>query len=307
MPPHPCSVSATSGHQQSTNQRGVNYLVCTNTHSHPVYSGGPDWKGGYYPGEIITSYDPRDTIVPPPYSSTTYADFDQFGDVQIERAFNLSELYPTTTTTSAHQQSASTLPRSMTIMSGKSSAQSTRSEAHHVANVYEVKEHPVHKYWTLPRSIATGSGVATFITPHLVEDEVDQFHQHHQQLQQTRIKEIAEQKLKPVDESVEGKSAVPNGSGGSAKQIVQHVISEQTPPQGATLLYETDEATFYTVPLGQMLNKSGEQFGGEEDVEISTGKITTTTTTYSVPKKKAENGIGPVNESGVPITTKAVS
>ena len=157
LPPHPCSVSATSGHQQSTNQRGVNYLVCTDTHSHPVYSGGPDWKGGYYPGEIITSYDPRDTIVPPPYSSTTYADFDQFGDVQIERAFNLSELYPTTTTTSAHQQSASTLPRSMTIMSGKSSAQSTRSEAHHVANVYEVKEHPVHKYWTLPRSIATGS------------------------------------------------------------------------------------------------------------------------------------------------------
>ena len=85
----------------------------------------------------------------------------------------------------------------------------------------------------------------------------------------------------------------------TSKQIVQHVIALDEPPAGGKILYETEEACFYTVPVPD-----------EDEVDQgihATSSKTVKTTTYAVPKKKVDNGIGPINETGVPITPKAVS
>jgi len=209
----------------------------------------------------------------------------------------------------------------MTIMEGPSGYQQ-QQQVPHVAEVYKPKQHPTHKYWTLPRSIATGLPLPNG-GPYLERsaaqpqpddggsvDEVDRFLQHHEQLQQTRIKEIAEQHMKPIqttstttasvtsvqEEIVQGTSTTTT----SSRQILQQVVAREEPPEGATLLYETEDATFYTVPV----EDTGEEV--DQGVEATSSK-TVRTTTFAVPKKKLDDGIGPLNESGVPITPKAVS
>lgn len=198
----------------------------------------------------------------------------------------------------------------------------------HVAEVYQPKQHPTHKYWTLPRSIATGiplpNGGPYVERPGLPSgmllpdgdspqamDDVDRFNKHHEQLQQTRIKEIAELHMKPIhstttttssgttvqEEIAHGTQTVSTST--TSKHIIQHVIARDEPPHGATLLYETEDASFYTVPVPE----------GEDELDQgmeATSSTTVKTTTYAVPKKKLDDGIGPVNESGVPITPKAV-
>lgn len=250
--------------------------------------------------------------VPPPYSSATYAEFEKN---QGQAYFNTQHA-----TEPPALFSSSTLPRSMTIME-------SNGQGPHVAEVYQPKQHPTHKYWTLPRQIATGvplpnggpyierPGAAPGIVAEAEQshqlDEVDRFHQHHEQLQQARIKEIAEQHMKPIqsttttttsgttvkEEITHGTQTVTTST--LSQQMIQHVIEKDEPPQGATLLYETEDATFYTVPI-----EENDEL--DQGIEATSSK-TLKTTTYAVPKRKVENGIGPVNESGVPITPKAVS
>ncbi|KAJ6222018.1 hypothetical protein RDWZM_000563 [Blomia tropicalis] len=221
----------------------------------------------------------------------------------------------------SHQFSSSTLPRSMTIMEDHHDDIGTpkSSGPPHVAEVYQPKQHPTHKYWTLPRSIATGiplpnGGPYAYnnggqgASVEQGEDEVDRFNQHHEQLQQTRLKEVTEQRMKAIKSatttSTSANSVQEEISAGTAtvtasqKQILQHVVARDQPPEGATLLYETEDATFYTVPV---------EMDQEDKIEgmQETSSTTIRTTTYAVPKKKIDDGIGPINESGVPITPKA--
>ena len=264
--------------------------------------------------------------MPPPFSSTTYAEFDHQThkpppDHHLSQHPYYFAQHPTEPPTLF---SSSTLPRSMTIMEA--------SRPPHVAEVYQPHQHPTHKYWTLPRSIATGvplpnggpyierpggPGMAPEAEHHEnygqpPMDDVDRFNQHHEQLQQTRIKEIAEQHMKPIQSTTTTtasgttiKEEIAHGTqtvSTSSRQIIQHVIAREEPPEGATLLYETEDATFYTVPI--------EDDEGEDQLDQgmqATSSKTVRTTTFAVPKKKIDDGIGPINESGVPITTKAVS
>ena len=271
--------------------------------------------------------------VPPPFSSTTYAEFNQQQQQQGERQIPRRPAPPpppigyqqpisANESNTSHQFSSSTLPRSMTIMEDHHDDIGTpkSSGPPHVAEVYQPKQHPTHKYWTLPRSIATGiplpnGGPYAYnnggqgASVEQGEDEVDRFNQHHEQLQQTRLKEVTEQRMKAIKSatttSTSANSVQEEISAGTAtvtasqKQILQHVVARDQPPEGATLLYETEDATFYTVPV---------EMDQEDKIEgmQETSSTTIRTTTYAVPKKKIDDGIGPINESGVPITPKAV-
>lgn len=69
---------------------------------------------------------------------------------------------------------------------------------------------------------------------------------------------------------------------------IEHVITDRDPPANAQFLYETDSHRFYSVPTGSRINK------------------VTQSTSTSQAAVQAE-GIGPVNESGVPVALRTVS
>lgn len=88
----------------------------------------------------------------------------------------------------------------------------------------------IHKYWTLPRHVATGS------------------------------------KLQYED-------------------LPQRIVTDQSPPPDANFLYETPTAKYYTLPTKSL----------EKQTKV----------VQRAPSKP--EGIGPLNEAGIPITTKQVS
>nr|XP_027198157.1 ras guanine nucleotide exchange factor R-like isoform X3 [Dermatophagoides pteronyssinus] len=155
-------------------------------------------------------------LFPPPFSSKTYAEFKSSPSTTqspVTTIDNQQTITPPidyigSIDTSVQQQSipiqsgrstsspslSSTLPRNMVIMDHnhhQQIQQQQQQQYHHVADVYEPRQHPIHKYWTLPRSIATGNnlGVEYISMDHQVPTEIERRHQqqqlqHQQQLQQ---------------------------------------------------------------------------------------------------------------------------
>lgn len=235
--------------------------------------------------ELIANYQQFQHQVPPPYSSTTYVDFAPHQQQLGGQAF-----------------SSSTLPRSMNTMAGRHPSEAGSSgSVPHVAEVYEPKQHPVHKYWTLPRSIAAGTtiietdggGIAVGLYPddnnggdqaqhdvvdNAVDNIVDRFHQQHTMnntggmgKETTRTTTLTSHQQKAF----------------TTKQVLQQVPDESHLPTGAQKLYETNDVTFYTVPQPE---ESGDGQVEKEDKQQQQNVPNKTTITYAVPKSNAADG-----------------
>ncbi|XP_075586619.1 uncharacterized protein LOC124489911 isoform X5 [Dermatophagoides farinae] len=122
---------------------------------------------------------------PPPFSSRTYAEF-KSSPVSIDPQQTITPpidyLGTTISTSIASGLSSLTLPRNMAIMDHPSTEQQ-QQQYHHVADVYEPRQHPVHKYWTLPRSIATGTGLGVeYTTSNMAPTEIERHFPAQQQM-----------------------------------------------------------------------------------------------------------------------------
>lgn len=259
--------------------------------------------------ETITPKVKQETkTFPPPFSSRDYIQFiplttatnitchtstskpqNSNESIHIERAFN--NIQARFTSLNIHESSndrSLTLPKNMSIMSSAAYHQHAMNQSHHlhqlensfasgtyqhhVADVYEPRQHPVHKYWTLPRSIATGGPLAP--------------------LYSTDEQEIAEQQeqncKKPYVKHCE--TARQNTSSNMAKTdantlINNHVDSTQQQQQ---YLYETDEATFYALSPPPLLPPQEPLISSESEKIITTN----VTKTYATPNViKSTDGV----------------
>ncbi|XP_075675825.1 uncharacterized protein LOC113792394 isoform X3 [Dermatophagoides pteronyssinus] len=149
-------------------------------------------------------------LFPPPFSSKTYAEFKSSPSTTqspVTTIDNQQTITPPidyigSIDTSVQQQSipiqsgrstsspslSSTLPRNMVIMDHnhhQQIQQQQQQQYHHVADVYEPRQHPIHKYWTLPRSIATGNNLGVEYISMDHRDQVPtEIERRQQQLQQ---------------------------------------------------------------------------------------------------------------------------
>ena len=140
---------------------------------------------------------------------------------------------------------------------------------HQLQNIGEIYDPnqtitPVHKYWTLPRNIATATK-----TQYLIEDEQvvhqppSHSHMHHHHHHQHNH---------------------PPQTPSSERHIHRQVVTDLSPPPNAKYIEETDDTKYFIVP--------------------ESGEVTTTRKVVSAPPKS--DGIGPVDENGIPLALKSV-
>ena len=145
------------------------------------------------------------------------------------------------------------------------------SNDHQLQNISEIYDPnqtvtPVHKYWTLPRNIATATKAQ-----YLIEDEEIAL----KDPRQSSHPQLHSHKSQGLSVSTDG-------------HIHRQIITELSPPTNAKYLYETENTKYFTLPTE------------------STEKVTTTTRKV-IPAPPKSEGIGPVDENGIPLALKSVS
>ncbi|UXI19766.1 uncharacterized protein NH340_JMT05709 [Sarcoptes scabiei] len=143
----------------------------------------------------------RDQQQPKPQQRQQQQQQQQIHHIQIERAFNntpQSVLFQFNS--SGSEYGFLTLPKNVTMMSSIESnhALNQHQQQSHVADVYAPKQHPVHKYWTLPRALATGDGFGTFTTAEECPTEEERLKAQQTKQQSSNMLEKADIQQQPV-------------------------------------------------------------------------------------------------------------
>ena len=133
---------------------------------------------------------------------------------------------------------------------------------HHLQNIKEVYDPnqtiaPTHKYWTLPRNIATATK-----TQYLIEDEELGYKPEVRQSSHPQLHQRT-----------------------TERHIHRQIITDQSPPPNAKYIYETEDTKYFTLPT--------------EPTEV-------TTIRKVIPAPPKSEGIGPVDENGIPLALKSV-
>lgn len=143
----------------------------------------------------------RDQQQPKPQQRQQQQQQQQIHHIQIERAFNntpQSVLFQFNS--SGSEYGSLTLPKNVTMMSSIESnhALNQHQQQSHVADVYAPKQHPVHKYWTLPRALATGDGFGTYTTAEECPTEEERLKAQQTKQQSSNMLEKADIQQQPV-------------------------------------------------------------------------------------------------------------
>lgn len=236
---------------------------------------------------------------PPPFSSRDYTQFvpsttrtniatnslhePEYTNesIHIERAFNnIQTRFASLNINESCYDRSLTLPKNMSIMSSAAYYQHAMNRSqfyqpenslasntfqHHVADVYEPRQHPVHKYWTLPRSIATGGPLA----PLYSTDEQEIVEQQEKNSKKPYIKHC-------VTARQNTSSSTANTS---VNTLINNHVDSPNPTQQQQYLYETDEATFYALSPPPLLPPQEPLISSESEKIITTN----VTKTYATP------------------------
>ncbi|XP_054167060.1 uncharacterized protein LOC128964485 isoform X2 [Oppia nitens] len=239
----------------------------------PAFTGGPTFKAKapknvWSPGSTTNSSCSTETTIPATIHHQIHpSDRDSIANSSFRP---LKATTPGSATTGAKY----TVESHFTLTSQSPTTSELTTDEHHVEHLAELYDPnqtvtPVHKYWTLPRSIATATK-----TQYIIEDQQEL------QKQDPIIRQSSHIQLshshKPLKEQ---------------QQHIhhRHVITDQPPPPGAKYLYETEDTKYFTLP----------------NTTVSETVTTTTTNRKVIPAPPKTEGIGPVDESGLPLTLKS--
>ncbi len=134
-------------------------------------------------------------------------------------SFRPSKLSTSSLTVISHKPSERLADAHITSLSptiSEATPEYNDNQIEHITDIYDPQSPPIHKYWTLPRNIATATKLQ-----YQKEDE-QQLQQQHQHKRPTTTTTTA--------------------------HIHRQIISDLPPPSSAKYLYETEDTKYYTLP-----------------------------------------------------------